>query len=153
MTNNDLLFKIHTIFDHTTEEMLEIFSFADQKVSAEQLNAWILKSEEETSESLDDKNLESFLNGYIVFKRGPSDKGLPALSAKLNNNIIFTKLKIALNLKAEDLIAHFKIAGLELSKHEISAFFRKPENKHYKKCTAQTLACFMKGVTLKNSTK
>ena len=153
MTNNDLLFKIHTIFDYTTEQMLEIFALAGKKVTEEQLNAWILKIEEEGSEEFDDKSLETFLNGYIVFKRGPSDKGIPALSAKLNNNIIFTKLKIALNLKAEDLITHFETAGLTLSKHEISAFFRKPTNKHYKKCTSQTLACFMKGVTLINSTK
>jgi len=153
MTNNDLLFKIHTIFDYTTQDMLKIFSLAEQNVTEAQLNAWILKSDEEGSEPCDDKSLETFLNGYIVHKRGPSDKGIPALSAKLNNNIIFTKLKIALNLKAEDLIAHFEIAGLELSKHEISAFFRKPANKHYKKCTSQTLECFMKGVTLKNSTK
>lgn len=153
MTNNDLLFKIHTIFDYTTEEMIQIFLLAGQEVTKEQLSSWILKTEEEGSQLLDDKSLETFLNGYIVFKRGPSDKGIPALSTKLNNNIIFTKLKIALNLKAEDLIAHFKVAGLELSKHEISAFFRKPANKHYKKCTSQTLACFMKGVTLINSTK
>jgi len=79
MTNNDLLFKIHTIFDYTTEQMLEIFALAGKKVTEEQLNAWILKIEEEGSEEFDDKSLETFLNGYIVFKRGPSDKGIPYL--------------------------------------------------------------------------
>ncbi|SFC01900.1 DUF1456 family protein [Pseudoalteromonas denitrificans] len=153
MTNNDLLYKIHTIFDHSTDDMIKIFKLAEKTVTSEQVGSWVLKVDDEGCVTCDDENLESFLNGYIVHKRGPSDKGLPGLSKKLNNNIILNKLKIALNLKAEDLIKHFQLAGLTLSKHEISAFFRKPGNKHYKACTDQTLECFMKGVTLNNTTE
>ena len=42
-----------------------------------------------------------------------------------------------------------KQADFSLSKHELSAFFRKPEHKHYRKCKDQVLRYFLKGVQLK----
>ena len=68
----------------------------------------------------------------------------------MNNNIIFRKLKIALNLRDDDILALFKLADLEVSKHEISALFRKPEQIQYRECKDQFLRNFIYGMQLKH---
>lgn len=67
----------------------------------------------------------------------------------VTNNIIFRKLRIALDLKAEDILEILDLAGVRISKHELSAFFRKPDHKHYRDCQDQILRNFLKGVQLK----
>ena len=64
----------------------------------------------------------------------------------LTNNMIFMKLKIALNLKAEDILDILDLADFRLSKHELSAFFRKPGHKHFRACKDQVLRNFMNGM-------
>lgn len=59
------------------------------------------------------------------------------------------KLKIALNLKAEDVLEIMALADLKISKHELSAFFRKPAHKHFRECQNQILRNFLKGMQLK----
>ena len=59
------------------------------------------------------------------------------------------KLKIALNLKAEDVLEIMYLSDWRMSKHELSAFFRKPGHKHYRDCKNQILRNFLKGVQLK----
>jgi uncharacterized protein YehS (DUF1456 family) len=63
--------------------------------------------------------------------------------------MIFMKLKIALSLKAEDVMAILELADFKISKHELSAFFRKPDHKHYRDCKDQILRNFLKGLQLK----
>ena len=58
------------------------------------------------------------------------------------------KLRIALNMKAEDIIETLEVANFRLSKHELSSFFRKPDNKHYRECKDQILRNFLMGVQL-----
>ena len=59
------------------------------------------------------------------------------------------KLKIALNLKSEDVLEILQLAEFQLSKHELSAFFRKPGHKHYRDCKDQVLRNFLKGLQMK----
>ena len=59
------------------------------------------------------------------------------------------KLKIALNLQAEDILAIMEKSDFRLSKHELSALFRKPGNRHYRECQDQFLRNFLKGLQLK----
>ena len=59
------------------------------------------------------------------------------------------KLKIALDLKAHDVLHILELAEFTLSKHELSAFFRKPGHKHYRECKDQLLRNFLKGLQLK----
>jgi uncharacterized protein YehS (DUF1456 family) len=59
------------------------------------------------------------------------------------------KLKIALNLKAEDVLEILELAEFRISKHELSAFFRKPGHKHYRECKDQILRNFLQGMQLK----
>jgi uncharacterized protein YehS (DUF1456 family) len=42
-----------------------------------------------------------------------------------------------------------ELAGVRISKHELSAFFRRPDHKHYRECKDQILRNFLKGLQLK----
>ena len=59
------------------------------------------------------------------------------------------KLRIALNLKAEDVLEILALSNVHISKHELSAFFRKIGHKHYRDCKDQILRNFLKGVQRK----
>jgi hypothetical protein len=58
-------------------------------------------------------------------------------------------LKIALDLQADDILEIMQRANFTISKHELSAFFRKPGHKHYRECQEQILRKFLKGAQLK----
>jgi uncharacterized protein YehS (DUF1456 family) len=149
MTNNDVLRRIRYIFDYNDTTMITIFELAELKVSREQISDWLKKDDDPAYKALSDTQLAIFLNGLINHKRGKKDGPQPAPEKKLNNNIIFRKLKIALNLKEEDTLAILELANLRISKHELSAFFRRADHKHYRACKDQVLRNFLKGLQLK----
>ena len=146
MNNNDILRRICNTFDLNDSAVIEIFSLAGFNTTKEQVTAWLKSEEEETFIKLNGTELARFLNGFINLKRGKRDGGQPKLEDNLNNNMIFQKLRIALNLKAEDILDIFQRVDVHFSRHELSAFFRKPENKHYRECKDQTLQNFLLGI-------
>ncbi len=149
MTNNDILRRIRYAFDFSDSKMIAIFGLADHKVSREQISAWLKKEDDPSYQSCSDTLLATFLNGLINHKRGKKEGVQPTPEKRLTNNIIFIKLKIALNLKAEDILEIMELASFRLSKHELSAFFRKPGHKHFRECKDQVLRNFIKGTQLK----
>ena len=146
LTNNDVLRRVRYIFDLNDSTMIEIFALADFTVTEEQVSAWLKKDEDDTFLKLNDTALAVFLNGFIIYKRGKRDGEQPEPEKQLNNNIVFQKLRIALNLKTDDILAIFQLVELQLSNHELSALFRKPGNKNYRECKDQILRNFLLGL-------
>ncbi|MBU1079865.1 MAG: DUF1456 family protein, partial [Spirochaetes bacterium] len=66
--------------------------------------------------------------------------------AALDNNMVLKKIRIALELKEEDMIAVMRLAGADLSKNELSALFRKKGQKNYMECMDQFLRNFLSGL-------
>ena len=149
MTNNDILRRIRYVFDFNDSKIISIFSLAGLEVTREEISDWMKKDDDAVYKSLSDVQLATFLNGLIVEKRGEKDGPQPVPEKVLNNNIIFRKLKIALNLQSDDVLNMLALADLKISKHELSAFFRKADHKHYRSCKDQVLRNFLKGVQLK----
>ena len=93
-----------------------------------------------------------FLNGLITYRRGKIDDK-PAQSKPifppLSNNVIFKKLRIAFDLKEDELIELMSLADYEISKNELSAIFRKPGHKHYRECSDDFLMGFLIGLTFR----
>lgn len=149
MNNNDVLRKIRYTFDYKDSHMLKIFKHAEHEVSIEQLSNWLKKDEDEDFVGIYDIDLASFLNGFINERRGKKDGEQPKPEKTLTNNIILRKLKIALDLKDVDVLEIMDLAGIKFSKHELSAFFRKPGQKQYRLCKDQFLRNFLYGMELK----
>ncbi|MDA3138385.1 DUF1456 family protein [Vibrio metschnikovii] len=146
MTNNDIFCALRTTFAFNDQTLLEIFHLADNETTPAQLASWLSKPQTPEFAELSDPQLASFLNGLINLKRGKREGEAAKPEANLNNNMVFQKLRIALNLQADDLLILFQQVGVELSKNEIGAFFRKPGNKHYRECSDATLRQFLQAV-------
>jgi uncharacterized protein YehS (DUF1456 family) len=149
MDNNDILRRLRYALELNDNSMIKIFGLADLEVSRKQISNWLKKEDDQNFSACNDILLATFLNGFIIFKRGKRDGAQSKPEKNLNNNIILTKLKIALNLKAEDVLLVLEFADFVLSKHELSAFFRKKDHKHYRECKDQVLRNFIKGIELK----
>ena len=107
------------------------------------------KDDDEAFQALNDQKLAFFLNGMIVANRGKKDGEVPIVEKQLNNNIILRKLKIALELKDEDILDILDLVDMRISKHELSAFFRHPDHAHYRTCKDQILRNFLLGMQVK----
>ena len=149
MTNNDVLRRIRYILDYDDEKMLIISSLGGKTISVDDLIKKLKKSTESDFLNCSDSYLAAFLNGLIIEKRGKKEGLQPLPEKKLNNNMIFTKLKIAFHLKSDDILEILSLADFELSSHELSSFFRKRTHKNYRKCKDQILRYFLKGLQLK----
>jgi uncharacterized protein YehS (DUF1456 family) len=149
MTNNDILRRIRYTFDLDDSKMIALFGLADLVVMRSQISDWLKKEDDPAFRELSDPKLALFLNGLISDKRGKKEGPKPEPENKLTNNIVFRKLRIALDLKADDIIKIMDLTDLRISKHELSAFFRKPDNRHYRACKDQVLRNFLRGVQLK----
>lgn len=149
MHNNDILRSIRYTFDFNDSTMIEIFGLADLPVTRAEVSNWLKGDEDPDFRPINDLKLAIFLNGLIIHKRGKKEGEQPPPEKRLNNNLILRKLKIALNLKNEDIIDILEKADRYLSKHEVSAFFRKPEQSQYRLCKDQVMRNFLYGLQLK----
>lgn len=66
----------------------------------------------------------------------------------LTNNDILKKLRVALNLRDEDIIQILKLVEFEISKSELGAIFRKDNHPNYKPCGDQLLRNFLNGLII-----
>lgn len=146
MTNNDILRRVRYILDLNNPAMIEVFSLAEFNVTNAQVTGWLRKDDDDAFIKLRDTELAIFLNGLINLKRGKREGEQKVPEERLNNNMIFQKLRIAFNLKAEEIIDLLDKVDFRLSKHELSAFFRNPDHKHYRECKDQILRNFLLGV-------
>lgn len=149
MTNNDILRRLRYVFDFSDAKMMALFGLAGGQVSRELISDWLKKEDDPAYRECSDQQLAIFLNGLIIDKRGTRTGPQPEAEQHLTNNLIFKKLKIALDLKTDDILELMSLAGMPVSPHELSALFRKPGHKHYRVCKDQILRNFLKGVQLR----
>lgn len=149
MTNNDVLRRLRYILNIDDSKMAAIYQLTGQSVSEKQMEKWLKKEEDAGYKEMPDEELATFLNGLIIDKRGPKDGPQPVPEKELTNNILLKKLKIAFQLKDFDMLEILKLADQEISKHELSAFFRKPGHKNYRICNEQIFRKFLTGLQMK----
>jgi len=146
--NNDVLRKLRFILNYRDKKTAEIFAKGQLTLSTDDIDKLLKKEDDPEFVACTDVQLAHFLNGLIVEKRGPKEGEPPVAETNLNNNVILRKLKIALDYKNEDILETLEKAGAPISKHELSAFFRRVDHKHYRECKDQFLRSFLKGLQL-----
>ena len=149
MQNNDLLRRIRFIFDYGDYEMIEIFELAGMQVTRAQISDWLKREDDPEFKLITDPEMATFLNGLINKNRGKKDGEQPEIESRPTNNIIFKKLKIALDLKSDDILEILSLADFKLGKSELSAFFRKKTSRQYRVCQDQVLRNFLMGLQKK----
>ncbi|WP_199450997.1 YehS family protein, partial [Vibrio harveyi] len=116
MVNNDILRRLRYTFDFSDAEMIGIFAAADFAVTREQVSDWLKKEDDDAFKKCTDKELAIFLNGLINHKRGKKEGPQPEPETRLSNNMIFMKLRIALNYRAEDIMEIMESVNFRMSK-------------------------------------
>ncbi|MFO6299605.1 YehS family protein [Rahnella selenatireducens] len=150
MMHNHVLRSVRYMLDLSEGQVIEILKTTGTPVSPEVMSRYLKKEDEEGYMEVPDEVMANFLNGLIVFKRGKDDRfPAPEVEKRLTNNIMLKKLRVAFELKTEDMIAVLTSADFKVSEGELSAFFRKEGHKNYRPCGDQVLRYFLKGLTAK----
>jgi uncharacterized protein YehS (DUF1456 family) len=148
MLNNDILRRLRYALSLSDTMMLEMLKLGGITLEQSVLLNILKREEDEGYQPMNDRTMTAFLDGLITKKRGPRENqpNAPAVREIFNNNLILRKIKIALELKDEDILAALKRADMEISKSELSAFFRQKDHKNYKECKDQILRNFLAGL-------
>ena len=159
LLTNDVLRSLRNLLDIRDQKVLEISEITTpnekSSESLEKIAAYLKKEDEAGFIFCPDSFLEKFLDGLIIYKRGP--KTTPTNSAtttpptrwKLSNNQILKKIRVAFELKEDDVLELIQQPGFSLSKAELNALFRSPDHRNYRECGDQVLRYFLKGLNQK----
>jgi hypothetical protein len=89
MTNNDILKKLRVALKLTDDDIVKIMGLVDFQVSKAELGALFRRDDHPKYMECGDQFLRNFLNGLIIYRRGPmpekkalSTKVLPALPSR-----------------------------------------------------------------------
>jgi len=161
MDNNDILIRLRYALEIKNKEMAEIFKLGGVDISVPEVIQILTKSndEDDNEDQLKCTNsmLDSFLNGFIISKRGKQEPkqgqpNTPEPSSKNSehvNNLLLKKVKIALSLTTEDMLDIFEGAGITVTKGELGALLRKEGHKNYKECGDKFARNFLKGLAIR----
>jgi len=149
MTNNDTLRRLRYALNKNDLAVAQITSKSGRETTAAEVINWLKLEDEPGFSALSDTDLCSFLDGLIIEKRGPHPSGnVPKPLAHLSNNEILKKLRIALNLQSDGMLAVFKKAEFDVSNAELGSFFRRADHPKFAPCPEQVLRKFIKGLSV-----
>jgi hypothetical protein len=66
----------------------------------------------------------------------------------MNNNDIFKKLRVALQLRDDQIVDILQLVDFRISKAELGAFFRNADHPNYVECGDQVLRNFLNGLVI-----
>ena len=158
MVNNDILIRLRYALNITDLKLVELFELAGMPLSAEALRPLFLKEGEEGYRECDGPTLGAFLEGLVISKRGrkegapsagPAGAAKPAWVGQPSNNDVLKAVRVALQLREEDIVAILRSVDVDASKSEINALFRRKDQENFRPCGDQFLRNFLAGVTKK----
>lgn len=150
MINNDVLRSLRYTLDISDKQLAEIIQLGGQPIAEAEVSPMLKKDNEADYVECNDKTMAYFLDGLVYYKRG-KDESRPAQPHELpmTNNIVLKKLRVAFELKEDDMHAIMQSVDCPVSKPEMSALFRKAGHSNYRACGDQFLRNFLKGLTLR----
>jgi len=144
---NQILTAMITPLKLSTEEILEIYRLGELPMTEARLTSLLHAEGDRDFKPCSYEELGAFLDGLILFKRGPSPKKTNSNEIiPLTNNLILKKLRIALELKEPELEIIFALGEAELSRQELKSLFRKEGHKNFKTCPHALLMAFLEGL-------
>lgn len=150
MINNDYLRSIRYLLNINEAKMIDIIKLSGKTVTPEEMSSYLKIEDEEGFVKCDDDTMSHFLDGLVFYKRGKDDSRPRApFELPVSNNVVLKKLKVAFQLKEEDMHVILEAAGFKFGRSELSAFFRKKDHANYRECGDQFLRNFFKGLNLK----
>jgi uncharacterized protein YehS (DUF1456 family) len=153
MNNNDVLKRLRYALNMPDKKVVELFKAVGYDIPRPELESIFRTEDEAGYVECGDSLMDKFLEGLVISRRGrregAADAPRAATGPRLNNNDILKRLRVALELKDEDIISIMRLAEVEISKPELSALFRKRGHGNYRPCGDQFLRNFLSGLTAK----
>ncbi|MBJ9977787.1 DUF1456 family protein [Pseudomonas sp. S75] len=150
MIHNDVLRSLRYMLKINDVKMAEIIALSGLEVNPLVLASYIRKEDEAGFVRCPERVMAHFLDGLVIHRRGKDDSRTPQpVELPVSNNTVLKKLRVAFELKEEDLHAILKSVDFPVSKPELSALFRKVGHDNYRPCGDQLLRNFLKGLTLR----
>ncbi|MBL8025058.1 MAG: DUF1456 family protein [Fibrobacteres bacterium] len=150
MLNNDIIRCTRKALYLNDSVATAIFKLVGHSTNPEELKKLMIKEGEPGFEPAPAPLVSSFLDGLIIYKRGPkpgsAGKPQPAKS-KLTNNDVLKKIRIALEIHEDTMLEIFNAGEKPVTASELTALFRKPGHKHYKECGDQYMRAFFRGLS------
>jgi len=147
MTHNDVLRSLRYLLNVSDAVLADIFRLGNGAVSRAEVVAFLKTDDDDGYRACDDKAMAHFLNGLVIYKRGKDETRPPQpVEVPVTNNTVMKRIRVAFELKDDDIIALLQKNGLTVSKNEVAAFFRRPNHRNYRECGDQVLRNFLKGL-------
>ncbi|MBF9015757.1 MULTISPECIES: DUF1456 family protein [unclassified Oceanispirochaeta] len=146
MDNNTVLRSLRYAMDIKDQEMNDIFTLGGASFETSEVSAMLKAEDHEDFTELPDEGMLQFLDGLILKKRGPSERPAAKVEEEISNNLMMRKIRIAFELKEDDMIRTIGKGGFVVKKAELTALFRKKGHKHYRACGDQMMRYFLKGL-------
>ncbi|MBC8648917.1 DUF1456 family protein [Pseudomonas sp. MTM4] len=150
MVNNDVLRSLRYILNVDDAKIAEITRLTGCELPDAEAVAYLKKEDEAGYKPCGDRIMAYFLDGLVIYKRGKDEsRPTPPIEVPVTNNMVLKKLRVAFELKEDDIHAILKAADFPVSKPELSALFRKAGHSNYRVCGDQLLRNFLKGLALR----
>ncbi|MBA1197070.1 DUF1456 family protein [Pseudomonas plecoglossicida] len=148
MNHNDVLRSMRYMLKVNDAKIIEIVGLSSLTVSADEVASYMKKEEEEGYVRCPDAVMAHFLDGLVIHRRGRDESRPPQpIEVPVTNNAVLKKLRVAFELKEDDMHAILKSVDFPVTKPELSALFRKAGHDNYRPCGDQLLRNFLKGLT------
>ena len=85
LSNNDIIKKLRVALKLRDTDIIEILKLVDYEISKTELSAFFRAEDHENYKPLKDQILRNFLNGLVIYKRGPMEKKPKAKKEKKKN--------------------------------------------------------------------
>jgi uncharacterized protein YehS (DUF1456 family) len=148
MLNNDILRSVRYMLDLADNHLVQIAGLGGLELTAEQIHGMLEKDDAPGFVPCNDRIMAHVLDGLIVFRRGRDESQPPRpVEKRITNNLVLKKLRVAFELKDQDIIDILASVDFAVSKAELNALFRQPGHNNYRPCGDQLLRLFLKGLT------
>ena len=135
MLNNDILRSVRYMLDLADNHLVQIAALGGLELTAEQVHGMLEKDD---------------APGFVPCndRRGRDESQPPRpVEKRITNNLVLKKLRVAFELKDQDIIDILASVDFAVSKAELNALFRQPGHNNYRPCGDQLLRLFLKGLT------
>jgi uncharacterized protein YehS (DUF1456 family) len=147
MTHNDVLRSLRYLLNVRDSQLVEIFRLGKFEITAADVVALLKAEDQDGHKECSHEVTAHFLNGLVLHKRGVDpNRPAQAIETPVTNNVVLKKLRVAFQLKDDDVIALLAKTGLRVSKAELGAFCRRPDHRNYRECKDQFLRNLFKGM-------
>lgn len=148
MIHNDVLRSLRYMLAIDDTAIVGIVALGGGTVARQDITNFLKREDEPGYALCNGRLLGHFLDGLIIQRRGLDETAPPRPPEKLvTNNTVLKKLRVAFELKEDDMLELMAAGGFNISRPELTALFRNPTHKNYRDAGDQFLRNFLKMLT------